>query len=108
MPQCCVHDHKTLLPLAVGLSLLTASSPVLALPPADDQPEEVLRAQMIIGARSPIDGSPLTAAEYAELQAQLEPTPPPTPAVSPKVRKIVGLLKLRRFIKRFLPFIPIK
>ncbi|MBL1174610.1 hypothetical protein [Pantanalinema sp. GBBB05] len=108
MPQFWLRDRKTLLPLTVGLSLLTVSPPVLALPPADDQPEEVLRAQIIIGARSPIDGSPLTAAEYAELQAQLEPIPPSTPVVSPKVRKIIGLLKLRRFIKRFLPFIPIK
>ncbi|HEY9617205.1 MAG TPA: glutathione S-transferase [Microcoleaceae cyanobacterium] len=108
MSQFWFRDRKTLLPLTVSLSLLTATPPVLALPPTEDQPEEVLRAQLIIGARSPIDGSPLTAAEYAELQTQLEPVPPATPIVSPKVRKIVGLLKLRRFIKRFLPFIPIK
>lgn len=108
MPLSWFHDRKTLLPLTVGLSLLTATPPGLALPPADDRPEEVLRTQMIIGARSPIDGTPLTAAEYAELQAQLNPTPSPKPVVSPKVRKIIGLLKLRRFIKRVLPFIPIK
>ncbi|MGI0485555.1 hypothetical protein ACN4EK_08980 [Pantanalinema rosaneae CENA516] len=108
MPQFDFRDRKILLPLTLGLSLLTATPPALALPPADDQPEEVLRAQMIIGARSPIDGSPLTAVEYAELQAHLEPVPPPKPIVSPKVRRIIGLLKVRRFIKRFLPFIPIR
>lgn len=85
---------------------LTRSS--VALPPPEDQPEEVLRSQIITGARSPIDGKPLTAAEYAELQQEIQTSPPAQPQVSRQVRKVVNLLKLRKFIKTFLPFIPIK
>ena len=79
-----------------------------ALPPEEDIPEEILRTEIIIDARSPIDGSPMTPAEYAEweaLQRELAELPP---HVSPKVENLVRLLKLRRFIKRFLPIIPIK
>lgn len=79
-----------------------------ALPPPEDQPEEVLRSQIITGARSPIDGKPMTAAEYAELQQEIQTPPQTQPQVSRQVRKVVNLLKLRKFIKTFLPFIPIK
>ncbi len=80
----------------------------VALPPPEDVPEEVLRTQIIIDARSPIDGKPMTPAAYAELQAQEQAPLQPAPRLSPKLRSTVGLLKLRRFIKRFLPFIPMK
>lgn len=94
-------------------SLLLLSSPLyslgaLALPPADDPPEEVLRSEIITDARSPIDGKPLTAAEYAELQAEIQKGQPVQPQLSPKVRRTIGLLRLRRLIKTFFPFIPIK
>lgn len=79
-----------------------------ALPPAEDVPEEILRTQIILDARSPIDGKPLTPAEYAELQAALQAPLEPSTKLSPKVKNLIGLLKLRRFIKRYLPFIPIK
>ncbi|NJP11760.1 MAG: hypothetical protein HC866_21700 [Leptolyngbyaceae cyanobacterium RU_5_1] len=79
-----------------------------ALPPAEDVPEEVLRTQIILDARSPIDGKPMTPAEYAELQAELQaPLDSPT-KLSPKVTRLIRLLKLRRFLKRYLPFIPVK
>ncbi|PSB20202.1 hypothetical protein C7B65_09155 [Phormidesmis priestleyi ULC007] len=95
------------------LSLLLLSSPfyplvALSLPPADDPPEEVLRSEIITDARSPIDGKPLTAAEYAELQSEIQQGQPVQPQLSPKVRKTIGLLRLRRFIKTFFPFIPLK
>ncbi len=45
---------------------------VIALPPPEDTPEEILRTQIIIEARSPIDGKPLNAAEYIQLQAPLQ------------------------------------
>jgi hypothetical protein len=82
--------------------------PVAALPPSEDVPEEILRTEIITEARSPLNGEPLTAAEYAELEAKLRTGPPIEPEVSPRVRRVVNLLRLRRFIKTFFPFIPIK
>ena len=92
------------------LSVLLISSPLyplvaLSLPPADDPPEEVLRSEIITEARSPIDGKPLTAAEYAELQSDIQKGQPVQPQLSPKVRKTIRLLRLRRFIKTVFPFI---
>lgn len=79
-----------------------------ALPPVEDVPEEVLRTQIIIDARSPIDGKPMTPVEYAELQAEEQAPYQPPPTLSPKVRNTVALLRIRKFIKTYLPFIPIK
>jgi hypothetical protein len=74
----------------------------------EDTPEEVLRAEIYTDARSPIDGKQLTAAEYTELMEKLRSLDsiPPEDFVSPKVREVIGLLKLRKFLKQFIPFIP--
>jgi hypothetical protein len=95
------------LSLTLGL-LLMGGEAVRALPPPEDIPEEVLRAEIITGARSPIDGEPLTAAEYAQLQAELATAPPEQIQLSPIITRNIRLLRLRRFIKTFFPFIPIK
>ncbi|MDX2241738.1 MAG: hypothetical protein NW224_13720 [Leptolyngbyaceae cyanobacterium bins.302] len=92
--------------------MLIHASTVLAAPPleelpVEEVPEEILRTQIILDARSPIDGKPMTPAEYAELQAK-EQAPFQPPAVSQEVKDVVGALRVRRFIKKFLPFIPIK
>jgi len=90
-----------------GFSLVSVSAefiPALALPPPDDVPEEVLRTEIIVEARSPLDGQPLTAAEYAELQAQLQTAPYP-PTLNSKIRDQFTLLYLRRAIRIFLPFV---
>jgi hypothetical protein len=90
-----------------GLSLISATAgsvPALALPPPDDVPEEVLRTEIIVEARSPLNGQPLTAAEYAELQAQLQVAPYP-PTLDSKIQNQFTLLYLRRFIRIFLPFV---
>jgi hypothetical protein len=94
----------------VTLFILTAALPATALPPPEDLPEEVLRTEIITEARSPIDNKRLTAAEYAELQTQLQQRPPENPRdqVSPGLRKTIRLLRLRRFIKTVFPFIPIR
>jgi hypothetical protein len=83
---------------------------VLALPPPEDPPEEVLRTEIITEARSPIDGKPITAAEYAKLQAELQQAPPARPEtlVSRETRQLISLLRLRKFIKTVFPFIPLK
>ncbi|HCF27981.1 MAG TPA: glutathione S-transferase [Cyanobacteria bacterium UBA11049] len=78
----------------------------LALPPASDIPEEVLRTEIILEARSPVDGKPLSAAQYAELQAQLQTRSAPA-KLNPQVRDTIFLLRLRRTLRTFFPFLPI-
>lgn len=77
----------------------------MALPPAEDLPEEILRTKIITEARSPIDGKPLTAAEYAELQAELRSTDAIKPRVSPKVQRLILLLRVRKLLKSIAPFL---
>lgn len=100
--------HKTLVPWGlptVSLSVLVFCAPVWALPPEDEVPEEVLRTEIITDARSPLDGQPLTAAEYAALQEALQ-APPESPPVSTDIRRLIFLLQLRRAARTLIPFIP--
>ncbi|MDZ8186206.1 MAG: hypothetical protein RMX96_15295 [Nostoc sp. ChiSLP02] len=80
-------------------------SPVIALPPPEDIPEEILRTQIIIEGRSPIDGKFLTAAEYAQLESQLQQAPPPK--LDPKIRDQIFLLRIRKALLQFFPFLNI-
>ncbi|MCX7597202.1 MAG: hypothetical protein N2235_26335 [Fischerella sp.] len=75
----------------------------IALPPPEDTPEEILRTEIITAARSPIDGKPLTAAEYAQLQVQLQQAPPPK--LSPNIRENIFLLNLRKALLQLFPFL---
>lgn len=93
--------------LLVGLALV-AIEPVLALPKPEDKPEEVLRLEVITGARSPLDGKPITASEYAQLQAELQTPGPSRPQVGRDLGKNLNLLRLRKFIKTFFPFLPVR
>lgn len=69
-------------------------------------PEEVLQTEIILDARSPLDGEPLTAAEFAELQAALGPAVEDVPArLSPRVHRLAVLLRLRKLLSTFLPFL---
>lgn len=76
---------------------------VMALPPAQDTPEEILRTEIIIDARSPIDGKPLTAGEYAQLQEQLQISPPPK--LSSNIRQTIFLTRMRKLLLQFFPFL---
>lgn len=96
---------KTLL-LLPGLCLV-GLKPALALPSPDDKPEEVLRTEIITGARSPINGKPITATEYAQLQTELQNPGPSRPQVGRSLEKNLNLLRLRKFIKTFFPFLPV-
>jgi hypothetical protein len=78
---------------------------VMALPPKEDIPEEILRMEIITTARSPVDGKLLTAAEYAELQAKLQAAPPPK--LNDRVREQVFLLQLRKTLLQLFPFLDI-
>jgi uncharacterized small protein (DUF1192 family) len=71
----------------------------LALPPATDLPEEILRTQIILEARSPLNGEVLSAAEYAELIAQLEAEitrRESEVAIKPSYKEAIFLLRIRR------------
>lgn len=86
--------------LAIGS--LADMAAVQALPPPEDTPEEVLRAEIILDARSPIDGESLTAAEYAELQAMLAESEFP-PTISSDIQQLIFLLRVRRMLRTLIP-----
>jgi hypothetical protein len=70
---------------------------------ANDIPEEVLRAEIITEARSPLDGKALSATEFAELivtaKQQIERDDASLVTNSPKVRETLFLLRLRGFLR---------
>ncbi|MEM9273286.1 MAG: hypothetical protein AAGA80_10045 [Cyanobacteria bacterium P01_F01_bin.143] len=71
-----------------------------ALPPPEDIPEEILRNEIILEGRSPIDGKALNPAEYAELQIQLQESNF-AQQLNPDIQEIIFLLQARKFIKTF-------
>ncbi|WP_017744800.1 hypothetical protein [Scytonema hofmannii] len=78
---------------------------VMALPPLQDIPEEILRMEIVTAARSPIDGSLVSASEYSKLQLQLSVSPPPK--LDPKIRDQVFLLRIRKLLLQIFPFLDI-
>lgn len=87
------------------LLILSDVPTALALPPAEDIPEEVLRTEIILEGRSPLNGQPLSAAEYALSEEQLATSRYP-PALNPKIRHLIFLVRIRKIIKTFVPFFP--
>jgi MoxR-like ATPase len=79
--------------------------PVMAnpLPLAQDVPEEVLRAEIITEARSPIDGKALSATDFAELvvttKQKLDLDDAELAASNSKFKETLLLLRLRSFLK---------
>jgi len=67
-------------------------------------PEEILRTEIITEARSPITGKPMTAAEYAQLQAELS-DPITDGIISDDLRYLIFLLQIRRTIRPIVPFL---
>jgi len=96
------HNHVTGFVLAIPLMLMSFCEGAIALPPAEDTPEEVLRNEILLEARSPLDGEPLPPAEYAALQAELqEPTHPPQ--LGSDIRHNIFLLQLLRMFQTLTP-----
>ena len=77
--------------------------PSEALPPAEDTPEEILRTEIILEGRSPIDGKPLSTREYEELQAQLSESAF-DPELDSDIQRLIFLLQIRKLIKTIIPF----
>ncbi len=69
----------------------------------EDIPEEILRTEIIIEARSPMDNKPLSASEYAELQTNNQISPYP-PQISSYWQQQILLLRLLKMIRTVNPF----
>ena len=92
--------------IAFDFSLLLispASKKALALPPPEDIPEEILRTEIILEGRSPIDGKPLSTKEYEELKAELAQSSN-NPEINADIKQLIFLLQLRKFFKTIIPF----
>ena len=89
--------------LTINLVALLKPSLSFALPPAQDIPEEILRTEIILEGRSPVDGKPLSAREYEELQARLAQSAFP-PKIDADIQQLIFLLQIRKFIKTIIPF----
>ncbi|MBE9110149.1 hypothetical protein IQ273_12080 [Nodosilinea sp. LEGE 07298] len=92
--------------LLIGSGMIAIlDSVALALPPPDEIPEEILRTEVITEARSPIDGKPISAADYAALQARLR-DPNTEVIVNSDIASLIQLLQFRRVLRPILPFLP--
>lgn len=74
----------------------------VSLPPPEDIPEEILRTEIITEGRSPEDGSVLTAAEYAALQAELADSEFP-PTINAEVEHTIFLLRILKLFRGLNP-----
>jgi hypothetical protein len=92
-------------PWAIGLStsiFFSGMPSSIALPPPSDIPKEVLRNETILDKRSPINGEPMTAAEYVEFKDKLAESPYP-PQINSKLQQLIFLLQVRKFVKTVIP-----
>lgn len=93
--------------LLLAWGLVLALQPSLAAETLPDLPEEVLRQEIIVEARSPLDGRPLTPAEYAILQQRLRTDPDSVQGLSPQIRELGFLLGVLKAAKSLFPFLPV-
>lgn len=91
--------------IALTISLISWLKPSIseALPPAEDIPEEVLRTEIILEGRSPLDGKALTTSEYEELKVQLSQSAN-SPQINSDIQQLIFLLQIRKFFKTIIPF----
>jgi len=92
---------QTILAAIASLAMIEAQA-ATALPPPAETPEEVLRTEIILEARSPLTGEPLTAAEYARLKEELRQRE--DPRMASEIRQLIFLLQLRRVLRPVVPF----
>jgi hypothetical protein len=91
--------NKKLLTIDCLLTIALAS-PVKALPPVDDRPEEVLRGEIITDARSPLYGESLSAGQYQELLVALAREDRGRIS-NPGILNTVRLLRIRALLRTF-------
>lgn len=89
----------------LAILLLVCLQPLacFALPPPEDVPEEILRTEIILEGRSPVDGKPLSASEYEELQARLRESRF-DPQINEDIQQLIFLLQIRKLIQTIIPF----
>jgi hypothetical protein len=87
----------------VGIFSLFSLPTYATIPIEGDIPEEILRTEIITEARSPIDGQPLSPAEFAELVVQIQERNDKDAAQvvadNPKFKELFFLIKLRSFLR---------
>lgn len=88
--------------LTINIVLLNLA-PSSADSESEDIPEEILRSEIIVEGRSPIDNQPLSASEYAEMQTKKQQSPYP-PTINPDLRQKIFLLQLLKMIRTLTPF----
>ncbi len=93
----------SLLVVCTGALPATAQT-IYPLPSADDIPEEVLRLEDPGYGNSMINGEKLNLGEYARLSTELQDSIEPAPQISPKIKNLIFLLKIRKLLRTFLPF----
>ncbi len=94
----------TMLTLVINFLPLFRATSSMALPPATDTPEEILRTEIILDGRSPITGEPLNASEYAELQTNLAKRKF-SPQLNSDIQQLIFLLRIRKFFKTLIPLL---
>jgi hypothetical protein len=95
--------HNFLLTLGLSVKMTLLLIPVVvALPPPEDTPEEILRTEIITQGRSPIDNQPLTAAEYIELQEDLAKSKYP-PELNSQLRHKLFLIQILKLFRTIVP-----
>jgi hypothetical protein len=92
-----------LLSVPIGWHVAIPMVDAQTLPAPTDLPEEVLRAEIITEARSPIDGRALSASEFVELaidtEQQLSRDAAAGAVRNPKIKETLLLLRLRGFLR---------
>ena len=94
-------NYKAITIITIILGLNTTQG-VLSLPEKEDIPEEVLRTEIVLEGRSPLNGQPVNLAEYGRLRQQLAQSKFP-PNLSPDITHQVFLLQLLKMIRTFTP-----
>ena len=94
----------TTLTLVINLLAIFRATYSMALPPATDIPEEILRTEIILDGRSPITGKPVNASEYAELQTTLAQRKFSN-QLNSDVQQIIFLLRIRKLFKTLIPIL---
>ncbi|OKH11995.1 hypothetical protein [[Limnothrix rosea] IAM M-220] len=90
--------------IVISLAMSLGITPVaISLPPPEDIPEEILRTEVVTEGRSPEDGSVLTAAEYASLQAELAEREF-APEVNEDIQHTIFLLRVLKLFEAINPF----
>jgi hypothetical protein len=85
------------------IGAMVGLTPAIALPPPQDVPEEVLRAEMIVEARDR-SGQPIAPGAYAQLQQTIDRRNQDNPQISEDLQSLLLQLRLLSVIKSVIPF----